>query len=404
MVADLSIEIRNRVPRKEGRAKHTRIKINKKHLDFPRKASHLSKTDSSEVSLVKTEFGTPLVTEFALKITPKTLRTLVTSSKKHQQIKDSIRNMLSETGNKGINIIYPLLVNQRSPNEDKSDFRPFGKPTEKILEKLFDLLDIENLDVLILPVASSNGESIEWVKTSTKVFKNRKPDFLGEYILSGLVPRNVKETKAIEITKHYLKNDIKSLSFDFASRKVPEGRMRGIIDAIGKQWGDIYVHGTNVPHYDWHGTWRKSILPTYDLLVSTYGFDSFGNLRLGMSGDPPPQKKIKDKMERKRYRLIETYGTYDYKGLKRILDTHTLNCNCPVCKKTHPLDIYNRPNTINDLGTLSDDLKTHRLFSTHKEMNKVSKLIDKNKYFDHIKDKKDATNELSSILGNLNSL
>lgn len=402
MVRDLSIEIKNRVPKKQGRAKHLRMDINKKKIDFPRKATHLSKNDSSEVSLFRKEFDDHLVSEFALKITPQRLRKIVGDASLHQSIKDSIRNMLSEAGDKGINIAYPILANEKSQNEDEVDFRPFGKPSEKVIEKLFDLFDVEGFDIIILPVSSSNGDGLDWVKMSTKVFKERKPDFLSDFTLSGLVPRNIRENTAVTIAQHYLKNGIESLTFDFDRRKIPEGRMRGIIDKLGAQWGKIHIHGTNVPHFNWYGTWRRSVLPTYDLLVSIYGFDSFSNLRSAKGGgEPVPSNKIKDKMRKRRYRLIDTYGTYDADGLKQILETHSISCNCPTCRKTKPLDIYEKSVSMDSLEKIKSELKTHRLFSTHKEINQINALIDKEKYMAHVTTKKDAANEINSIVKNL---
>jgi hypothetical protein len=402
MVVDLSIEIKNQVSDKEGRAKHLRMELNKKRIDFPRKATHISKNDSSEVSLFRKEFDDHLVSEFVLKITPKGLRELVGDASKHQSNKDAIRNMLSETGGKGINIAYPMLVNERSPNESEVDFRAFGKPSERVLEKLFDLLDVEGFDMIILPVSSSNGDSLDWVKMATKVFKERHADFLKEHMLSGFVPRNVMENTAITMAQYYLENGIESLTFDFDARKVPEGRMRGIIDKLGTQWRKIHVHGVNVPHFDWHGTWRKSVLPAYDLLVSIYGFDSFSNLRSGKGEEEIiPSDKIKDKMNKKRYQLIDTYGMYDSDGLKKISETHSISCNCPTCRKIKPLEIYEKPVSLNSLETLKTELKIHRLYSTHKEVNQFSPMIDKDKYTDHVKTKKDAANEVSSILKNL---
>ena len=397
MVIDLSIEVKTDISETGARAKHLVIDINSKKADFPKRAAHLSKSDSSDANLFKKEFKDSMVTEFAFKITPKTLRELINNPTKHQHDKDIIRNMLSDVGEKSINIAYPILINERNPNEPEHDYQPHGQPSDKILIKLFDLFDVDGFDILTLPI-TSNGNSLEWAKMATSVFKSRKADYLNEYMLSGFIPRSVKESTAINMAKYYIENDIESLTFDFATRKISEARMRGIIDGIGDKWGKLHVHGTNIPHYNWHGTWKKPALPIYDVLVSIYGFDSFGNLRLGMGGEPTPPHKIKEKMERQRYRLIDTYGTYNLEGITKISENHTIECKCPTCRKTKILDLYNRPSTNDDFMELKAELKTHRVYSTFKEMNQINKLIEKDKYIDHIKDKTETTNDVASIL------
>lgn len=397
MVIDLSIEVKRNVPETDGRAKHLVIDINSKKTDFPKRVAHISKSDSTDATMFKKEFKESMVTEFVFKITPKTLRELINDPAKHQHDKDIIRNMLSDVGEKSINIAYPILINERNPNEPEYDYKPHGQPSEKIIIKLFDLFDIDGFDILTLPV-TSNDSSFEWAKTATDVFKTRKADYLNEYMLSGFIPRSVKENTAINMAKYYIENDIQSLTFDFATRKIPEARMRWIIDGIGDEWSKLHIHGTNIPHYNWHGTWKKPALPIYDMLVSIYGFDSFGNLRLGMGGEPTPPNKIKEKMERQRYRLIDTYGTYNLEGIKKISENHTIECKCPVCRNTKLLDLYNKPSTNEDFKKLKDELKTHRVYATFKEMNKINKLIEKDKYIDHIKDKTETTNDVVSIL------
>lgn len=393
---DLSIEIKNEVIETNSRAKHLIIDINSKKTDFPKRAAHIGKNNSSDAELFKNEFKASMVTEFMITITPKTLRDLINNPSKHQREKDTIRKMLSDVGEKSLNIAYPIIINRKNPHEPEHDYKPHGAPSEQVLIKIFDLLDVDGFDMLVLPV-TSNGKSFEWAKMATDVFKNRKPDYLNEYMLSGFIPRSVTETTAIDIAKYYIENDINSLTFDFASRKIPEGRMRGIIDGLGDSWGNLHIHGTNIPHYNWFGTWKNPVLPIYDVLVSIYGFDSFGNLRLGMGGEPVPQNKIKEKIENKRYRLVDTYGTYNLEGVKKVLETHSIKCKCPICKKTKPLDLYDKPTTNAGLEQLYSELKTHRLYSTHKEMNQINKLIDNNKYIDHLKGKKEATNEINGM-------
>lgn len=395
----MSIEVKSQKKGQEtneGRAKHSVISINNVKADFPRRVSHISQSDSSDVALFRSEFDVPVVSEFAVKLTPKKLRELVADDSKHQSEKDRIRKLLADAGSKSINIAYPILVNAPEPKE--TNFKPFGKPTERMMEKIFDLFDIENFGIMILPVTGTNGDTNDWVKLSTDVFHKRKPDFIQEHHFSGYIPRNVSEKTAITLAKYYLDNDIDSLTIDFDSRKVPESRLKNIILGVGeKRWGNTHIHGTNVPYYDWHGTWRRDVTSAYDLLVSVYGFDSFGNTRLG-GGEPVETVKIKDTMNRKRYLVIDTYGMYGADGLKRLTDTHTLKCTCPICRKIKPIGIYDKPATQDALENLKTELKTHRIFNTHNETNGMAKLIDDGKLLDHMKTKKDSANELASIL------
>ena len=69
--------------------------------------------------------------------------------------------------------------------------------------------------------------------------------------------------------------------------------------------------------------------------------------------------------------------------------------------KIKPGDIYEKSVSIDSLEKIKSELKTHRLFSTHKEINQINTLIDKEKYMTHVATKKDAANEINSIVKNL---
>ena len=393
------IEIDTTKDQESRRAKRTKVKINSKNVEFPLKATNISTDNQQEFIIAQKELDRTTVNQLTLQITPKRLLEIATNSKIHQGIKDDIRKSLSGIGKRGYNVIYPLLINQRSPHEPLNDFRPFRRPTEQVVTKFFDLFDIEEIDMLVTPVALDDTYEMEWAKISADIFSNRNPDYLNEYVLSGLIPNGVSEGTAKKMASLYLNNSFESLTFDFAKQRVREGRMREIIDGISQHWDELLIHGANVPHYNWYGTYRNRGMPTYDLLVSVYGFDSFSGLTTGFNVEVEGKDRIAKKMRGKRYRFIDTYGTYNKEGLETILQTHSASCKCPTCNRVgSPLDLYDKkPNQANE-RSLGAELKTHRLHVTHKEMKSAADLIVKGNYHDHLLKKKESTNELQSII------
>jgi len=395
MVNDLII---NTKPSSDGktRAKATSIEINTKKVKFPGKTIHTSLSSNDELTLIKKEIDLPSANEIAIQITPKLLREIIGDPRKHQEIKENIRKKSIE---KYINIGYPLLLNQRSSHEDKVSFKPFGKPTQRIIEKIFDLFDVENMDVIILPSPSPNGNSVEWCKLATDIFLKRKSEFMNEFLISGVVPLGNPENHVKEIIEYYLKNNIQALSFDFCRRKVLESRMREILESyIGiEKWEKMFIHGTNVPANN-SMAYREPTLGLYDILVSVYGFDAFGGIISG-GGDLPEKNKIKETMRRKRFRFIDTYGDYNYDGLKILSEQKNLKLNSSILKTSNPIEIYDEKTaTIPSFLQLSKELRNHRNYVTHKEMNKFYDLINNKKFLSHIQEKKASAKELNSIL------
>lgn len=391
---------------KKTRAKATTLDLNSKKVKFPRKTIHTSSNKDWELSIFQKEFDIPTVNEILIQITPKRLREIVTNSKEHQRIKEDVKTTISKAHHKGINIGYPLLLNQRSPHESKDDYEPFGKPTQRMLEKLFDLFDVDGMDMIILPSPSPNGRTLEWCKLATTVFKNRKPDYMNEVLFSGIVPLGNPENHVKDIIEYYLKNKIQSLTFDFCSRKVLESKMREIIENyIGKKlWEKMFIHGTNVPANNFLSGYKEPLLGLYDLLISVYGFDTFVNIVKGGSDSKNYKKnEINEKMRRKRYRLIDTYGDYNYNGLKALSENETIKIDSPIWKTNNVLDIYDSKTiSISSMNDLSNELREHRNFVTHKEVNNYSNLIGKNKFLSHIENKKASAKELNSILNEFN--
>jgi hypothetical protein len=380
----------------QRRAKHTRLEINKKRGDFPLKAANTSSANDDEISIAARQLGRTVVNQHTLLIKPIRLREIVANPTEHQNVKDAIRNALAPHQKNTLNIIYPLLLNQRAPNE--KTLQPFPQPNQKIVEKLFDLLDVEGVDIMVTPVALDDRHEAEWAAIGADVFSNRKADFVDEYAPSGLIPSGVSEGTAQSMAATYLRNGFQSLTFDLAGRRVKEGWMRGIIDST-PIWDKLLILGVNVPYYNWHGTFRNPIMPMYDLLVSVYGFDSFSGVTVGYSGEPEKPERLAKKMALKRYCITETYGAYNKQGLATILQNARTRCSCPVCRLTrNPIQLYERDPTQSDLDELTADLKIHRLHVTHGEMKDAYALIDKGRYHSHLSTKRAATNELQSIL------
>lgn len=395
---------RDRIPNKvrkdkpDGRAKHSRITINGKRVDYPLKAAGVSAGTQSENAIAKEQVERKVVNEIGVKFTPKRLRDIMGDGNEHQNVKNSIENLLSDIGDSGINIAYPYFVNERAPNESESAFKPFPAPTERMIEKLFDLFDLEGIDVLVSPVGLDNSSEMQWVKIAAPIYAKRKPDFLNEYALSGMIPYAVSEETAKQMAKLYLDNGFESLTFDLGGARVRQSRMRGIIDSI-PNWNELLIHGTSVPHFNWHGTHNTDVQPTYDLLVSVYGFDSFGGVRRGFNSEVEQASRIPGKMSKKRFYTCDTYGAYTLHGLKKLMENHSLSCQCPICGGFgSPIEIYNRSSTNEELKALGEDLKVHRWHAAHKEMSKVASLIDRGKYLDYVADKKAASKELQAIV------
>lgn len=385
----------------DRRAKHSRVSLNSKRVDFPLKATNIGQSELQEIDIARRETGRPIFNQIGVQITPKRLRELVSNPKAHQDTKDSIRRVLARTRESELNAIVPLLMNQRSSHEPEEEFRPFPQPTQKMVERIFDLCDIEGIDMLVSPVALDDANEESWARIAAETYANRKPDFADETIRSGMIPNSVSEGTAKKMAALYVQNGFDSLTFDFAAQKVREVRMRGIIESI-PIWDELFIHGINVPHHDWHGTYRNKVMPSYDLLVSVYGFDSFGGVMWGFKDDTEGPEKIANKMGRKRYCITDTYGAYTKDGLSLFLGASTYKCRCPVCSRvSSPLDLYRGAATNSNLEVLGAQLKTHRLHVTHREMKSVSGLIDVGKYYDHLYDKKAAANELRGIISAL---
>jgi hypothetical protein len=390
--------------REDRRAKHSRLEINKKRGDFPAKAANTSSADDSEIVIAAKQMGRTIINQHTILIRPSRLREILTSPTAHQNVKNAIRSSIAPTGKNAINILYPLLLNQRAPNE--TELTPFPPPNEKIVAKLFDLMDVENADVITTPVALDDRYEVEWANLGARVFSSRKADFLGdEFRPTGLVPHKVSEATAQNMCAIYLRHGIKSLTFDFAGRRLRESWMRETIDSVGvPTWGNLLILGTNVPYFNWHGTFRNPTMAMYDLLTSVYGFDSFSGVSIGYGDEPEGIDRITKKIERKRYCLTETFGAYNKAGLETLLEQSRIRCNCPACRRlSTPLDLYDRDPTMSDLKALRDDLKMHRLHVTHGEMKGACSLIDKGKYHSHLSTKRAAANELQSILDAIGS-
>lgn len=384
----------------KGRAKVSEIDINGKKAEGPRRAVHMSSKGKGEMSLFHDNVNATPVTELYIQMREARLRKILTDSREHQSVKDDIKRMVEAAGADSINHLRIGLENQPVPGLPPEQQRPHGPPTRAAVVKLFDLCDVPGIDMVSLPTPTRYVD--QWAKMATQVFRERRPDYLNEFMLIGSLPTSLPESDAAKLLAYYRKENLDGIYIDFLARKVPETWMRSLVDVDDKAWADTFALGGNVQADLSIGNWRKSKVAAYDLLAQVYGIDAHSNQRFGMGSDNEgvTTKQFAQKLLRKRYRLTDTYGAYTHDGLKAYMENHNaIRCPCPTCRRSNPLDLYDRYHPseegVEQLGTA---LRTHRTFVTHTEMQKLNEVIKKGGYADHIDQKVEATNEVAAIM------
>jgi len=388
------------VPGGRVRIKQINVDLNGKKTEYPRKLAQISGGNTHESDMVKGELDVATPSEYYLELTPSTISNIVNDGRAHQKMKDQIQRNISKAQKATVSIYIRL----KDEKDDNRQLLPFPRPSDPILAKIFDLVDLDGVDVINLPIRSDSA--INWMNKGLEVFLTRKPDFLGEYKLSGYIPNMVTDATAQAMVEKYVKSGIDCLTFDFGGHSIPTSMIRGIADdTVGRErWGEMYIHGVNVPHYD-SRTWTKPVSGEYDLLMGIYGFDSFTNMRYSPGGGPTEDEKIPFKIRNQRYSMVESYGMYNKEGLEALSQTHDISCPCPICRSMDPLDLYE--NALADpspkalkagLERLRGNMKTHRQYHAHLECLKLHDIIRKEAYVDYLDEKRQATNEINSMV------
>lgn len=378
------------------RIKRMCIDINGKKTEYPQKLAQISQNNTAEYDMARNNLELNVPSEYCLEISSTTISKIVSDGHEHQKMKDQIQKTIKQT-QKATNSIY---IRFKDEKDGSGQPLSFPSPNENVLSKLFDLVDVEGVDLITLPIRSDSA--INWMNKALDVFQKRKPDFLGEYKLVGYIPGIVTDDTAKKMVKKYIDSGIDCLTFDFAGRSVPTSTVRDIIDNVvgKKRWGEMYIHGVNVPHYDF-SRWNKNVNGEYDLLMGIYGFDSFSNMRYAFGGKTADEK-LPSKIKNQRYSMIKGYGMYRMEGLEALDDAEHIDCSCPICRKTKPLDLYNNAlecsNQNFSLDKLRQSMRIHRQYNAHQELSKLHGIIEKEEYGDYILEKKQAENEINSMM------
>lgn len=390
-------------PPEEGsrkRIKRIRVDVNGKRAEYPRKLAQISASSAGEGGMVKAELGMDVPTEYYLEISNSTLRSIVADGKEHQRQKNRIQRRIAQSGG-SLNMVYIRLKDEW---DGSGQVAPFPRPTEAVLNKIFDLADVDGVDLVCLPVHESSP--LDWAKRSLEVFSKRGADFMEEFKLVGHVPWSISSSARKAIVRMYAEAGLDCLSFDFGGRTVSTSETREIIEnVIGEErWGGMYVHGANVPYYDYN-TYANHVSGSYDLLMGLYGFDSFTNQRFATGGGASGEKALVSRIKNRRYAVIDDYGMYRMEGLERMMETGNHSCPCPACRRSRPLDLYY--DALGNSGSkalkealdyVDGEMKTHRHYSAHVECSNLQRVVGKGTYSEHLSEKKRAKREIDSIL------
>lgn len=384
----------------EGRAKVVELDINGKQAEGPRRFVHINRRAEGDLSLFHDHINARPVTEIYVQMRPAYLRKILTDSREHQRAKDDVRRAVASAGNDSINLLRVGMENLPVPNEPPEDSGPHGPPTVPAVTKLFDLCDVNGVDAISMPTPTTH--TLQWARMTSNIFRTRRPDFLREVIWFGSIPISLPQTDAANLLKHYYSEGYEAIYVDFLARKVPESWVRGLVDVNEARWAQLCLAGGNVLADVSQGTWRRRIIPNYDVLTQVYGFDAFANLRMGMGGDfeGTTTEKFEAMRVRGRYRITDTYGAYNLEGLRVFHENDGVHrCPCPTCHNDNPEAIYGRFHASQDgVESLRKALRAHRTYVTHTEMLELNRVIQAETYGEHIARKVEATNEIASIL------
>lgn len=380
---------------KNGKATLGKIKFCKKTSTIPFKSISISTNDNMELKLLKNEKLDDSPREFFIQIKYDKYLSLFGRSSSainyrndlYKKINDNLTNIPDK---KNFNFVYTYFLDSRSHIDTT------------ISENIFDMLDSQYNDLLVLPLPPSISD-IKSVRNLIHVFKNRKSLYDKERPIMGVIPKRTMINTKIKLIEEYIKNDINIIGIDFYGQHPTPPIINPIIAEIEKKFKQNYfIYAFNLPkaHYI-----RGNIRPISDILNILYGVNGFNNQRFSFGGfnwSTLTSIKQQNKIDNIRFRILDNYGEYNKESLSMSNFNFDKRNETNILNRNNYDSIYNINKTNNDYKILYDKSKKHNWILTHKEIKTtIKEKIDDDDLAKYLKGKRYVTNDVTSILSSL---
>lgn len=369
----------------ESLAKTNKLEINRKTIKTPTRAA-LSSESTSESELFKKIIGTghPLkhLNIISRSAEYRTIKNIEESNGKYNTIVARMGNVFANLPEESINLLHLRIPKQSTIMGKKIDNKNLN---ESQVNGICDFLNDSRLgNDIIVPTIPSLISDIDEFKTIIDSFLSTMATFKKHSPLLGYIP-NVDNVKLVnEMVNYYIEKGVRIFGVEFASgfpgRNITTA-VRVLKDEIDEEY---YLHGFNISPNKKN---QLDISNIQDLLITTYGFDSFSNVTWG--GGPRKndgQTKADFEAEQKnkiRYPVLEDYGAYRLPALKEYVKQKGFNCNCPICRD-NSLDSL----TEHSLPYFRDEVKVHRIYTDHHELQNIVNKINDQDYLPYVAEKK----------------
>ncbi|MFQ5885392.1 MAG: hypothetical protein ACE5IO_09880 [Thermoplasmata archaeon] len=300
------------------------------------------------------------------------IRNIETSNGKFNDLRRGVQKVLEVIPKDSIRMLYLRIPKICEVHGTKIRMEHIS---ERQAEALFDFITQFGTDIIILPIPPLIQEAdlfrriVDTYLESAETFSEARP-------LMGYIPNVDNPVLAGEMAAYYYENGIRVFGIDFGGGH-PRRTVTTVVRALRQLGEEYYLHAFNVNPSK---PSQRDVTNIMDLLVHTYGFDSFSNVGWGRGGGGLSESELR---ERVRFPMIEDYGSYRYVALKKLLKEKEMNdteCECPVCRNETITDLYEE----NNLKDLRYKVKVHRIFADSMELSNIKSRISEEEFMPYL--------------------
>ncbi len=314
-----------------------------------------------------------------------TIQNIKRSNGKFNNLKRAVQRILDATPDSSMRMLYLRIPKISKIHGTEIQMEHLSV---REAEALFDFVTQFDSDIIVLPIPPMIQE-IDMFKRIVDTYYESRETFNVSEPFMGYIPNVDDPLLAGEMASYYLKKGIRLFGIDFGGGH-PRRTIATVVRVLRGYKEEYYLHAFNV-HPSKPS--ERDITNIMDLLVHTYGFDSFSNVGWGGGGGDLTESELR---ERVRYPVIENYGAYRYSALKKYLKDKGVSdsdCRCPICKNESIEGLYEN----NTASQLRFKVKVHRIFADSGELENIRTRITEQKYMPYLDGKSNLRNPLNQI-------